>query len=123
MFPEQRLSRLRKNAKLRNLVRDTRLSIDQVVMPYFVCPRKSVKKSISSMPGNYQLSIDKLKKEIIDCVKFAIYAVLLFSLPSKKDEHGCEAYELDAIVQQGIKSIKDTPPDILSITDVCLCEY
>ncbi len=122
-FPIQRLRRLRKNAKLRSLVQETRLSIDQVVMPYFVCPGKNVKKPISSMPGNYQLSLDLIKKEARECVKLGIPAMLLFGIPSRKDEKGSAAYSPHGIVQEAVKAIKDSTPDLLVITDVCLCEY
>ena len=122
-FPQQRLRRLRKNSKLRNLVQETTLSIEQAVMPYFVCPGKSIKKPISSMPGNCQLSIDNMKKEAKECVKLGIPAIILFGLPSHKDEKGTEAYAKDGIIQQAVKAIKDTTPELLVITDVCMCEY
>jgi porphobilinogen synthase len=122
-FPQQRLRRLRKNIKLRNLIQETKLSIEQAVMPYFVCHGKNIKKPISSMPGNYQLSIDNIKKEAKECAKLGIPAVLLFGLPAHKDEKGSEAYAKDGIVQQAVKAIKDTAPDLLVITGVCMCEY
>ncbi len=122
-FPEVRLRRLRRNEKLRRLVRQTRLSPDDFVLPLFVRPGKGVRRPIPSMPGNFQLSVDELVKDCREARNLGIPAVLLFGIPSHKDPVGSEAYAPDGIVQQGVAAIKDAVPDLLVITDVCMCEY
>ena len=122
-FPEYRGRRLRKNENLRRLVRETKLSVDDLVYPLFAVPGKSVKKPIMSMPGQFQLSVDYIAKEAREAFELGIPAVLLFGIPSKKDEQGTGAFAKDGIVQQAVKRIKNEVPDILVITDVCLCEY
>ena len=122
-FPEYRGRRLRKNENLRRLVRETKLSVDDLVYPLFAVPGKSVKKPINSMPGQFQLSVDYIAKEARDAFELGIPAVLLFGIPAKKDESGTGAFAKDGIVQQAVKRIKSEVPDILVITDVCLCEY
>lgn len=123
MFPEYRSRRLRKNENIRRMVRETRLSIDDLVYPIFVVPGSGVKNPIPPMPGIFQFSIDNLVHEIKKIRKLNIPAVILFGIPEKKDEMGSEAYAKGGIVQQAIKAVKDKVPDILIITDVCLCEY
>ena len=122
-FPEYRGRRLRKNDNLRRLVRETKLSVDDLVYPLFAVPGKSVKKPINSMPGQFQLSVDYIAKEAREAFEMGIPAVLLFGIPAKKDESGTGAFAKDGIVQQAVKRIKSEVPDILVITDVCLCEY
>ncbi len=122
-FPEYRGRRLRKNENLRRLVRETKLSVDNLVYPLFAVPGKSVKKPINSMPGQFQLSVDYIAKEAREAFEMGIPAVLLFGIPAKKDESGTGAFAKDGIVQQAVKRIKSEVPDILVITDVCLCEY
>jgi porphobilinogen synthase len=122
-FPEYRGRRLRKNDNLRRLVRETKLSVDDLVYPLFAVPGKSVKKPINSMPGQFQLSVDYIAKEAREAFEMGIPAVLLFGIPAKKDEQGTGAFAKDGIVQQAVKRIKSEVPDILVITDVCLCEY
>jgi len=122
-FPEYRGRRLRKNDNFRRLVRETKLSVDDLVYPLFAIPGKSVKKPIHSMPGQFQLSVDYLAKEAREAFEMGIPAVLLFGIPVKKDEQGTGAFAKDGIVQQAVKRIKSEVPDILVITDVCLCEY
>lgn len=122
-FPEYRPRRMRKNENLRRLIRETKLSVDNLVMPYFVCPGKSVKKPIHSMPGNYQWSIENLVKEVKETEELGIPAVILFGIPEKKDEKGLGAYAKNGIVQQAVRAIKDKVPEIIVITDLCLCEY
>jgi len=123
VFPETRLRRLRYNGILRDMVTETKLSCDDFVMPLFVCPGKNVRNPISSMPGNYQLSIDLLVKECKAVVKSGVKAVLLFGIPEKKDEHGLVACNADGIVQKAIVAIKKEIKDIYIIADVCNCEY
>ena len=122
-FPEYRARRLRKNENFRRLIRETKISVDDLVYPLFAAPGKNFKKPISSMPGQFQLSIDNLAKEAHKAHELGIPAVLLFGIPAKKDEMATGAFAKDGIVQQAIKRIKNEAPDILVITDVCLCEY
>lgn len=122
-FPQYRPRRLRRNENLRRMVRETFLRIDDLIYPMFVQPGKGIKELISSMPDNYRFSIDELVKEIKDIYKLGIPAIILFGIPEKKDELGTEAYAKDGIIQRAIKAIKDSVPEIIVITDVCLCEY
>ena len=122
-FPEYRSRRLRKNENFRRLVRETTLSVNDLVYPLFAVTGKSVKKPINSMPGQFQLSVDYIAKEAREAFEMGIPAVLLFGIPAKKDEQGTGAFAKDGIVQQAVKRIKSEVPDILVITDVCLCEY
>jgi porphobilinogen synthase len=122
-FPEYRGRRLRKNENFRRLVRETRLSADDLVYPLFAVPGKNFKKPITSMPGQFQLSVDNIAKEAREAFETGIPAVLLFGIPSQKDENATGAFAKDGIVQQAVKRIKNEVPDMLVITDVCLCEY
>ena len=122
-FPEYRARRLRKNENFRRLIRETKLSVDDLVYPLFAVPGKSVKKPITSMPGQFQMSVDYIAKEAQKAHELGIPAVLLFGIPAKKDEMATGAFAKDGIVQQAVKRIKNEAPDILVITDVCLCEY
>lgn len=122
-FPIVRMRRLRRNENLRRLVRETSLSIDDLIYPLFVRPGKNVKNEIKSMPGNYQMSVDQL---IVECKKvreLGIPAVMLFGIPEKKDELGSEAYSDDGIIQKAVRSVKKEVPGLLVVTDVCFCEY
>ena len=122
-FPEYRTRRLRKNENFRRLIRETSLSVDDLVYPLFAVPGKSVKKPITSMPGQFQLSVDYIAKEAQKMRDLGIPAVLLFGIPAKKDEMATGAFAKDGIIQQAVKRIKNEVSDILVITDVCLCEY
>jgi len=122
-FPEYRLRRLRKNENLRKLFSETKLSIFDFVMPYFVIEGKNVKQEINSIPGIFRYSIDQLLKEVEGIYKLGVLSVLLFGVPDRKDEIGSYAYSKDGIVQKAIKAIKKEIPDIVVITDVCLCSY
>jgi len=122
-FPDYRPRRLRKNENFRRMVRETSLSVDDMVYPLFVVEGKGVKKPISSMPGNFQMSVDHLVREVGKTKELGIPAVLLFGIPEKKDEAASGAFAQDGIVQRAVRRIKDRTPDILVITDVCLCEY
>ena len=122
-FPEARLRRLRKTPALRNMIRETKLEITDFVYPIFVAQGDQVYDPIAPMPGIFQLSLDKLRQEILEISALGIPAVLLFGLPGKKDHEGSEAYKQDGIVQQAIKVVKDTASELIVITDVCLCEY
>ena len=122
-FPEYRGRRLRKNENFRRLVRETRLSADELVYPLFAVPGRDVKKPIASMPGQFQMSVDHLAKEAREAHALGIPALLLFGIPARKDEQGTGAFAKDGIVQQAVKRVKNEVPDMLVITDVCLCEY
>ena len=122
-FPQLRLRRLRQNERIRRLVRETSLSVDDLVYPLFVCPGKDVKTPISSMVGTFQLSIDHIIEEVDEVERLGIPGVILFGIPERKDEVGSEAYSDDGIIQRAVRAIKEEFPDFLVITDVCLCEY
>jgi porphobilinogen synthase len=122
-FPVYRPRRFRRTENLRRMVRETRLSVDQLIYPLFVAPGTGVKNPVQSMPGVYQLSVDKLIEEVRSVVDLDIPGVLLFGLPEKKDELGSEAHAEDGSVQRAVREIKRTWPDLAVITDVCLCEY
>src|SRR5215510_2612523 len=115
--------RLREKPLLRKLVRETALSVDDLVYPLFVVHGRGVREPIGAMPGQARLSIDELVKEAKDAAGMGIPGVLLFGIPADKDPRGLEAYAEDGIVQQAVRAVKDTVPDLLVITDVCLCEY
>ncbi|HET8530234.1 MAG TPA: porphobilinogen synthase [Methylomirabilota bacterium] len=122
-FPIYRPRRLRESPLLRSMVRETTLRADDFVYPLFAVHGRGVREPIGSMPGQYRLSIDELLKECKDAASMGIPAVLLFGLPRDKDPRGTEAYAEDGIIQQAVRAVKDTIPDLLVITDVCLCEY
>ena len=119
----QRLRRLRGTEALRRLVRETRLSPEEFVYPLFVVSGSGVRNAIPSMPGQHQLSLDQLPAEAAELRSLGIPAVLLFGIPPAKDEQGSGAYAGDGIVQQAVRALKQADPDLLVITDVCLCEY
>ena len=122
-FPEYRPRRLRKNENFRRMLRETTLSVDNLIYPLFVVTGKDVKKPIESMPGQFQLSVDRLVKEVQRAKELGIPAVLLFGIPEKKDEQATGAFAEHGIVQQAVRRLKEKVPDILVVTDVCLCEY
>jgi porphobilinogen synthase len=119
----RRLRRLRRTGGLRGLVRETALDAGDFVLPLFVTHGKGLQQEIPSMPGVFQWSPDRLAAEAEAIAKLGVPAVLLFGLPAAKDEIGSENYADDGIVQQAIRAIKDTVPDLVVITDVCMCEY
>jgi porphobilinogen synthase len=122
-FPVTRLRRLRMTEGLRRMVRETRLTPASFVYPLFVCPGEGVRKEISSMPGNYQWSVDNLVGEVRAAQSLGIGGVILFGIPETKDETASSAYDDQGVVQQAIRAIKTEVREILVITDVCLCEY
>ncbi len=122
-FPETRLRRLRYNKIVRQMVTETHLRVEDLVYPLFVCPGEGVKNPISSMPGNYQMSIDILVEECKLAVSKGVKSVLLFGIPEHKDEHGHVACQSNGIVQKAIRAIKAEIDDIMIIADVCNCEY
>ena len=123
-YPVTRLRRLRKNPVIRNMVRETEVNRDDLIMPYFVLPGTNVSNPIHSMPGNSQLSIDLLIKEVNDLIsQTGINKILLFGLPETKDDDGSVACHDDAIVPSAIRALKEKFPELLIIADVCNCEY
>jgi porphobilinogen synthase len=122
-FPQYRPRRLRKNETIRRMIRETHIRPDDLILPLFVRSGKGVKQVISSMPGQFQLSIDMLVKEVKGAKSLGIPAVVLFGIPAQKDEMGSEGYSDDGIVQRAIRTLKEKVDGILIITDVCLCEY
>ena len=122
-FPTQRLRRTRRTATLRGLVRETRLSPSDFVYPIFVTVGEDVRKPVSSMPGIFQLSINHAVDEARRAHDLGIPGVLLFGIPDEKDEAASGAYDPEGVVQLATRAIKESTPDLLVITDVCLCEY
>jgi porphobilinogen synthase len=115
--------RLREKRLLRRMVRETTLSVDDFVYPLFVTHGRGVREPISAMPGQFRVSIDELLKEAKDAAGMGIPAILLFGVPAEKDARASEAYAEDGIIQQAVRAVKERVPDLLVITDVCLCEY
>ncbi len=122
-FPSYRARRMRSSDTMRRMVRETSLSPDDFIYPLFVTHGKGVKKEISSMPGNYQQSVENIVKDCQEVHDLGVPGVLLFGIPKKKDAVGSEAYDDHGIVQQAVRAIKDKVPGLMVITDVCLCEY
>jgi porphobilinogen synthase len=122
-FPNLRLRRLRRSEALRALIRETKVDVGDLIYPLFVVEGNKIKQEISSMPGQYRLSSDLLPKEVEDIAKLSIPAIILFGIPQKKDEVGSSAYHPKGVIQQAIRAIKKVTPELLVITDVCLCEY
>ncbi|RAK10567.1 porphobilinogen synthase [Halanaerobium saccharolyticum] len=115
--------RLRSSQSIRDLVRETNLSAADFVKPLFVVQGENVREEIPSMPGNYHLSLDQLLKEVEGLIDLGIRAVILFGLPEYKDEEGSSAWQQDGIVQEAVRSLKNKFPELLVITDLCLCQY
>lgn len=115
--------RLRRTKSIRRMVRETKVTVDDLIYPLFIVPGNNIKKEIASLPGNYHLSLDRLEEEIEEIVSLKIPGVILFGIPSYKDEKGLEAYSDNGIIQKAVQKIKEIDPDISVITDVCLCEY
>lgn len=122
-FPHVRMRRLRANQALRDMFRETPLDKGDLIAPLFVVEGKSIKKPISSLPGQFQFSIDKLIGEVKELKALGIPAIMLFGIPKKKDELGTGAYAAGGIIQRAVSAIKKNVKGILVITDVCLCEY
>jgi porphobilinogen synthase len=122
-FPIKRHRRLRYNPLIRDMVRETELSKNDFIYPLFVVPGDNIKKEIKSMPGVFQLCIGNLINECKEVASLGIPAVILFGIPTHKDEKGSEAYDPDGIIQRAVRAIKSEVKDLLVITDVCLCEY
>lgn len=122
-FPDYRPRRLRRTETLRRMVRETVLSVDDLIQPFFVVPGTGVQEAISSLPGQFHWSVDKLVEEAVAIRDLGIPAVILFGLPEAKDETGSAGQAEDGVVQRALRAIKKRINDLVLITDVCLCEY
>ncbi len=122
-FPTVRMRRTRQNEKLRGLVRESHLNVEQLIYPLFIAENIDEPRGISSMPGIVQWPLEYLGREAERIARLGIPAVLLFGIPSEKDEVGSQAYAAQGIIQQAIRRFKAEVPDLLVVTDVCLCEY
>jgi porphobilinogen synthase len=121
-FPFQRPRRLRSHPRLRDLVREEHLGVDDLIYPLFVYHGKNLRKEIASMPGQYQLSLDRLGEAVAEAAELRIPAILLFGIPARKDATGSSACDDRGIVQEAVRIAKKQAPDLLVITDVCFCE-
>src|SRR5215831_19537191 len=122
-FPAYRPRRLRRSEPLRRLVRETRVTVEQLVQPLFVVPGRGVERAVASMPGVAQLSVDRAAEEARALVDLGVPAVLLFGVPEKKDARGSGATDPDGIVPRALRAIREAAPGLVLVTDVCLCEY
>jgi porphobilinogen synthase len=122
-FPTTRLRRLRRTTALRDMFRETVLSPLDFIYPLFIVEGQNIKKEISSMPSQYQMSIDNALRECEELIELGINSIILFGIPNEKDETGSGAYSDDGIIQKAVNAIKSRFPDLIVITDVCLCEY
>ena len=122
-FPELRMRRLRKNEAIRSLVRETVLTVDDLVYPMFVVEGKGIVEEIPSMPGKFRYSVDTLTEEVERIKELGIKAIILFGIPGHKDEVGSDSFSDEGIIQRAVRSIKKNVPEMYVITDVCFCEY
>jgi len=122
-FPVSRLRRLRRSAAIRDMFRETSLSFSDLIYPLFVVEGDNVKKDISSMPEQFQLSVDNVLRECEEFQKLGVNSVILFGIPNEKDEVGSGAYDDNGVIQKALRAIKKEFPELVAITDVCLCEY
>jgi porphobilinogen synthase len=122
-FPATRLRRLRRTKPLRELVRETELSPDHLVQPLFVTAGEGVREPVEAMPGVERLSISETVAEVTELAAVGVRAVILFGIPAQKDEFGTEAYDDEGVVQMAVRALKEAHPEVVVITDVCLCEY
>src|SRR6476660_5942432 len=122
-FPVTRLRRLRRTETLRSLVREHRLSLDDVVMPLFACPGEGVVRPVTGLDAIAQRSVDEIVREAAELASLGVRAVLLFGIPEEKDEEGSGAWEADGIVQRALRALRAGVPGLTLVTDVCLCEY
>jgi porphobilinogen synthase len=122
-FPVSRLRRLRKSAAVRDMFRETSLSPADFIYPLFIVEGDNIKKEISSMPSQFQLSIDNALRQCDEMVELGVSSTILFGIPNEKDEVGSGAYAENGIIQRATRAIKDRFPEMIVVTDVCLCEY
>lgn len=118
-----RTRRLRKNSTIRNMIRETKLELDDLIYPLFIVEGENIKKEISSMKGVYHFSVDRVIEEVEELIQLGINSILLFGIPGEKDALGSGGYASNGIVQKAIRGIKENHPDIYIVTDVCMCEY
>jgi len=123
LFPDYRPRRLRQSEALRRMIRETSLTVNDLILPLFVIGGRNVKNPIQSMPGHFQLSIDNFLHTAKEAHELGIPAIVLFGVPDKKDSLGTQAYAGDGIVQKATRTVKDKFPELVVITDVCLCQY
>src|ERR671926_1723630 len=123
VFPRTRMRRLRRTSRLRSLVRETRLDLDDFVMPLFACPGEGVVQPLEGLPGIAQRSVDAFVDEVETLTALGVSSVLLFGIPEEKDEQGSGAYDDDGIVQRALRELRPRFPELVLATDVCLCEY
>ncbi|TVP44314.1 MAG: porphobilinogen synthase [Gemmatimonadales bacterium] len=122
-FPRFRGRRLRQTARLRNLVQETRLTPDRLVLPLFVVPGQGIREPVGSMPGVERVSVDELARDGAEAAELGLGGVILFGIPESKDAEGTGAWVEDGIVQRGLRALRAEVPDLLLVSDVCLCEY
>ena len=122
-FPATRLRRLRSNETIRDLIRETRLSVDDLVYPLFITHGENKKLPVATMPGCFQLSVDQLPQEIDSIKQLGLKAILLFGIPEQKDAMGSDSFHDHGIIQKALRVIKAQAPNLLVITDLCFCEY
>jgi len=122
-FPTTRLRRLRRTEQLREMFRETRLHRSDLIYPLFIVEGSGIKKEISSMPGQFQMSVDNILRECEELRDLGIASILLFGIPAEKDEVGSGAYDTNGIIQRAVREIKKSFPEMVVVTDVCLCEY
>jgi porphobilinogen synthase len=122
-FPATRLRRLRRTKPVRELVRETELSAGHLIQPMFVTAGEGVREPVEAMPGIERLSISETVAEVTELAAVGIRAVILFGIPAQKDEFGTEAYDDEGVVQMAVRALKEAHPEVVVITDVCLCEY
>ena len=123
LFPDYRPRRLRQTEGLRRMIRETSLSVNDLILPLFAIDGKDIRNPIPSMPGHFQLSVDNLLETAKEAYELGIPAIVLFGIPEKKDPLGTRAYAQDGIVQKAIRAVKDNLPELVVISDVCLCQY
>ncbi len=122
-FPDYRPRRLRQSKAFRRIIRETRLSVDNLIQPLFVTGGKNIREPIDSMPGQYHISVDNTVRAAKEASELGLPAIIIFGIPEKKDSLGTSAYAKDGIVQRAVKEVKNKCPEISVITDVCLCQY
>ncbi|HEV2131237.1 MAG TPA: porphobilinogen synthase [Longimicrobiaceae bacterium] len=122
-FPNSRPRRLRRSAALRSLVRETAVAAGDLILPLFVVPGEGIRRPVGSMPGVEQTSADELLRDAEEALGLGIPGVILFGIPEEKDERGSSGYDEDGVVQRAVRALKRELPELLVVTDVCLCEY
>ncbi|WP_304173770.1 porphobilinogen synthase [Limnochorda pilosa] len=122
-FPQRRMRRLRRTETIRRMVRETWVRPDHLILPLFVRPGRGIQEPVPSMPGVFRWSVDRVVEPAREAWELGVPAVILFGLPERKDDEGSEAWREDGVVQQAVRALKEVLPELVVITDVCLCEY